>query len=165
MEVLTIVARSSIGEPKRGPDEIECWDIATKQFSAKEMLLKFNMNCRPIITFSKALDSILGGGIQIGQITEFCGSPGIGKTQVCIQLALNVQIPEIFSGNAGEAILIDTEGSFMAERAASMASELSTHLLRIAKTSEQRRIENFALQKEAAAAMTMERLSQCNLRS
>jgi RAD51-like protein 2 len=30
-----------------------------------------------------------------------------------IQLAVNVQIPEMFGGNGGEAIFIDTEGSFM----------------------------------------------------
>lgn len=28
------------------------------------------------------LDDILGGGVQIGQITEFCGEPGSGKTQI-----------------------------------------------------------------------------------
>lgn len=28
------------------------------------------------------LDEVLGGGVQIGQITEFCGEPGSGKTQI-----------------------------------------------------------------------------------
>ena len=32
---------------------------------------------------------------------------------MAIQLAVNVQIPEIFGGNGGEAIYIDTEGGFM----------------------------------------------------
>lgn len=59
--------------------------------------------------------------IFIGQITEFCGVPGVGKTQLGIQLCVDVQLPECFGGAAGEAVYIDTEGSFMVERAADMA--------------------------------------------
>ncbi|RYY70233.1 hypothetical protein EON63_22840 [archaeon] len=39
---------------------------------------------RPIITFCKAIDEMLGGGVQGGGITEVCGVPGVGKTQVCV---------------------------------------------------------------------------------
>ena len=39
-------------------------------------------NARRIITFCSDLDSILGGGIAQGQLTEFCGVPGVGKTQL-----------------------------------------------------------------------------------
>lgn len=35
-----------------------------------------------IITFCDALDEMLGGGIVLGSVTEFCGAPGIGKTQL-----------------------------------------------------------------------------------
>ena len=35
-----------------------------------------------IITFSEQLDAMLGGGIPVGKITEFCGAPGVGKTQM-----------------------------------------------------------------------------------
>jgi RAD51-like protein 2 len=40
----------------------------------------------------------------------------VGKTQLAIQLAVDVQIPELFGGNGGEAIYIDTEGSFMVSK-------------------------------------------------
>ena len=53
---------------------------------------------RPIITFCRSLDGILGGGIPIGQITEIYGQPGVGKTQLCMQLCVNVQIPDAFGG-------------------------------------------------------------------
>jgi RAD51-like protein 2 len=66
--------------------------------TAKDLFEKSGVH-RPIITFCKTMDVMLGGGVAIGQITEFCGVPGIGKTQLGIQLALNVQIPEIFNGN------------------------------------------------------------------
>jgi hypothetical protein len=58
----------------------------------------------------------------------------VGKTQLGIQLALNIQIPEIFNGLGGEAVYIDTEGSFMVERVAEMATELSSHLQKLAKS-------------------------------
>lgn len=37
---------------------------------------------QPIVTFSERLDELFGGGIPIGKLTEFCGAPGIGKTQL-----------------------------------------------------------------------------------
>ncbi|KAL1211754.1 putative DNA repair protein RAD51 [Cardamine amara subsp. amara] len=58
------------------------------------------------------LDIILGGGISCRDVTEIGGVPGIGKTQIGIQLSVNVQIPRQFGGGlGGKAIYIDTEGS------------------------------------------------------
>ena len=34
------------------------------------------------MTFCEGLDDMLGGGVPVGKITEFCGAPGIGKTQM-----------------------------------------------------------------------------------
>lgn len=49
--------------------------------SALEML-KIEPNRMPIFTLNKDLDEMLGGGVQLGKLTEFCGVPGIGKTQM-----------------------------------------------------------------------------------
>lgn len=81
-----------------------------------------------IITFVRELDALLGGGLQLAQLTEVAGAPGVGKTQLSIQLALNVQIPDAFAGMGSEALFIDTEGSFMAIRAEQMAEALLSHL-------------------------------------
>lgn len=35
-----------------------------------------------IISFCKAVDSMLGGGVHKGQLTEIAGLPGTGKTQI-----------------------------------------------------------------------------------
>jgi RAD51-like protein 2 len=35
-----------------------------------------------ISTASAALDRLLGGGVAPGCVTEFCGVPGVGKTQL-----------------------------------------------------------------------------------
>lgn len=80
---------------------------SSKQLSAvtaKDIIAKIGTGSRALITFCKAIDDMLGGGIQVGQITEFCGVPGIGKTQLAIQLSLNVQIPEVFGGLGGECV-------------------------------------------------------------
>ncbi|XP_027375640.1 DNA repair protein RAD51 homolog 3 isoform X6 [Bos indicus x Bos taurus] len=92
-----------------------------------------------IITFCSALDNILGGGIPLTKTTEICGAPGVGKTQLCssldsMQLAIDVQIPECFGGVEGEAVFIDTEGSFMVDRVVDLATACIQHLQLIAGT-------------------------------
>ncbi|KAI3791471.1 hypothetical protein L2E82_05241 [Cichorium intybus] len=74
-----------------------------------------------ITTSSLDFDNILGGGIICKEATEIGGVSGIGKTQLGIQLAVNVQIPFDYGGLGGKAIYIDTEGSFMVERALQIA--------------------------------------------
>ena len=52
-------------------------DVAAKvQLTAKDILSKY-VGTRCIITFSRNIDMMLGGGVPIGQITEFCGVPGV----------------------------------------------------------------------------------------
>eukprot|EP00958_Prasinococcus_capsulatus_P011854 scaffold1182_cov396-Prasinococcus_capsulatus_cf.AAC.27 len=89
----------------------------------------------PIITFCSELDKLLRGGIMPGHLTEFCGVPGVGKTQIGMQLAVDVQIPAALGGNEGEAVYIDTEGSFMVERASEIADALVVHLKKMANRS------------------------------
>lgn len=54
-----------------------------------------------------------------------------------MQLAVDVQIPECFGGVAGEAVFIDTEGSFMVDRAADMASACVQHCRLIAEAQQE----------------------------
>lgn len=69
---------------------------------------------------------------------------------------MNVQIPEVFNGLGGEAIYIDTEGSFIVERAAEMASEISMHLNRLARaTASGRMLSQDAIVTQMAAAQNM----------
>lgn len=99
-------------------------------------LLQEEQSMQSIVTFSEKLDSMLGGGIPLCKITEFCGAPGIGKTQMCMQLAVDVQIPERFGGVEGEAVYIDTEGSFLAERLADIAEVTVKHCQQLDTTGE-----------------------------
>jgi len=76
---------------------------------------------KKITTGSKNLDNLLGGGIETKQITEFYGEYGTGKTQICHQLVVNVQLPLEKGGLEAKAIYIDAEGTFRWERIESMA--------------------------------------------
>jgi len=54
-------------------------------------------------------------------LLELSGPPASGKTQLCHQLAVMVQLPREKGGLSGKALYIDTEGTFRPERVLSMA--------------------------------------------
>jgi len=82
---------------------------------------KERANLPKITTGSKNLDSLLGGGVEIKTVTEFFGEFGSGKTQLCHQLAINVQLPIEKGGLGKKAVYIDSEGTFRWERIEAMA--------------------------------------------
>ncbi|XP_075145515.1 DNA repair protein RAD51 homolog 3-like isoform X1 [Haematobia irritans] len=67
---------------------------------------------KKIITLIKDLDDQLLGGIALGYITELCGSSGCGKTQMCLQLCINTQLPEEAGGLASSVYYVDTNQGF-----------------------------------------------------
>ncbi|KAI8929293.1 Rad51-domain-containing protein [Entophlyctis helioformis] len=52
-----------------------------------------------VSTGSKALDALLGGGIETGAITEIFGEFRTGKTQICHTLAILCQLPMDMGGH------------------------------------------------------------------
>ncbi len=90
-------------------------------FESGEKLLERRQSIGKITTGSKALDELLGGGIETQAITELFGEFGSGKTQICHQLAVNVQLPRDKGGLEGSVIVIDTENTFRPERIVQMA--------------------------------------------
>uniref|UniRef100_A0A8D1MQN9 DNA repair protein RAD51 homolog 3 n=1 Tax=Sus scrofa TaxID=9823 RepID=A0A8D1MQN9_PIG len=129
LETLQIVRRECITNKTRYSGTAE----SGKKYTALELLEQEHTQSF-IITFCSALDNILGGGVPLTKITEICGAPGVGKTQLCMQLAVDVQIPECFGGVEGEAVFIDTEGSFMVDRVVDLATACIQHLHLIAGT-------------------------------
>ncbi len=69
-----------------------------------------------ITTGSKALDELIGGGIETQAITEVFGEYGSGKSQIAHELVVTVQLPEDMGGLNAEAVFIDTENTFRPER-------------------------------------------------
>ncbi|MEM4702087.1 MAG: DNA repair and recombination protein RadA [Archaeoglobaceae archaeon] len=90
-------------------------------FESGDKVLERRRNVKKISTGSKELDNLLGGGVETQAITELFGEFGSGKTQLCHQLAVNVQLPEDKGGLGGCAIVIDTENTFRPERIIQMA--------------------------------------------
>ncbi|MEE9410614.1 MAG: DNA repair and recombination protein RadA [Candidatus Heimdallarchaeota archaeon] len=75
-----------------------------------------------VTTSSNELDGILGGGIWTQELTEVAGGFGSGKTQLCFQLCINVQLPKEEGGLGGNAFFIDTERTFSPRRIVEIAS-------------------------------------------
>ncbi|KAI1903491.1 hypothetical protein AGOR_G00027740 [Albula goreensis] len=101
-------------------------------------LLEREQTLGTIVTFCSELDCVLGGGVPVGKTSEICGVPGVGKTQLCIQLAVDVQIPLCFGGLGGQVVYIDTEGSFLVQRVVDMAKSAVEHCSQLAEDTEQR---------------------------
>jgi DNA repair protein RadA len=80
------------------------------------------------------LDSILGGGLRSGAIYEFVGPARSGKTTLCSQCCVTVQLPPeghkitvgkdqdyLVRGRGGPAIWLDTEKTFRPDRVSRIA--------------------------------------------
>ena len=63
-----------------------------------------------ISTGINKLDSLLGGGIRGGIITDIFGATGTGKTQLTMQISINSLL------DGGQVLFLDTTGKFRPER-------------------------------------------------
>ena len=52
---------------------------------------------------SKCIDSLLGGGVETGTVTQFYGQSGTGKTSLCLMFARS-------AAEIGKVAFVDTEG-------------------------------------------------------
>jgi DNA repair protein RadA len=87
-----------------------------------------------ITTGSKNLDNLLGGkGVETRAMTEAFGAYGSGKTQLGLQLAVNVQLPLDMGGANGKAVYIDTEGTFRPDRIKQIAEAIGANPEKILK--------------------------------
>jgi len=85
-------------------------------FVRGDELVKLRSNIRHLTTGCASLDHLLGGGVETQSITEFYGEFGTGKSQICQQLCVTVQLPYEQGGLEGGALYIDTENTFRPER-------------------------------------------------
>ncbi|CAF3705599.1 unnamed protein product [Rotaria socialis] len=79
--------------------QMSVWQMTEKE---RDLITTFSTGC-PII------DDTLGGGIRLGQITELYGESGCGKTQLCIQMSLEVQRTFRARGQEAKVVYINTE--------------------------------------------------------
>ncbi len=95
--------------------------LGIRPISASQFL-QMEKNRGKITTGSNELDSILGGGIWTQEITELAGAFSSGKTQLCFQLCVNVQLPKERGGLEAKVLFIDTERTFSPKRISEIAT-------------------------------------------
>jgi DNA repair protein RadA len=115
-EIGTQVALHIISEARRQAD-VGSFESGTQLLERRKRLGRITMN-------SKALDELLGGGVETQAITEFAGEFGSGKTQLAHQIAVDAQLPVDQGGLNAETVYIDTESTFRPERISDMAKGL-----------------------------------------
>ncbi|HKZ48456.1 MAG TPA: DNA repair and recombination protein RadA [Thermoplasmata archaeon] len=90
-------------------------------FETGDVVLERRKSIVKLTTCSKALDELLGGGLETQAITEAYSEFGGGKTQLGHQLAVNVTRKPEDGGLDGDTVWIDSEGTFRPERITQMA--------------------------------------------
>lgn len=79
-------------------------------------LLGRGVASRALPTGLPNLDRALRGGLPAGTVTEVVGPPGMGKTQLCLQVTLLACMPPEKGGMGRKALYLDTERKFSASR-------------------------------------------------
>ena len=96
--------------------------IKANELKGKKVMALNGKEVGKITTGSTSLNNLLGGaGIETQAITEAAGAFGSGKTQLGLQLAVNVQLPVEKGGLNGACLFIDTESTFRPERVKQLA--------------------------------------------
>jgi len=102
-------------------------------FVRADELFKMRQPVLRLTSGNKGLDALLAGGLETQTITEFYGEYGSGKSQMCHQLCVNVQLPAERGGLDGAALYLDTENTFRLERIVQMATHLGLDPEKVAK--------------------------------
>ena len=102
-------------------------------FMRADELMKIRQTVKRLTTGSKAIDEVLAGGLETQTITEFYGEYGSGKSQLCHQMCVNVQLPTEHGGLNGAALYLDTENTFRTERIIQMAQHMGLNPQEIVK--------------------------------
>ena len=118
------LAPAGIGRKKALEVIREARSSMALSFIRADELLKMRQTVLRLTTGSKTVDELMGGGLETQTITEFYGEYGSGKSQLCHQLCVNVQLPPERGGLGGAALYIDTENTFRTERIVQMAQHL-----------------------------------------
>ncbi|CAN6179881.1 unnamed protein product [Urochloa humidicola] len=85
-----------------------------------ELLKDINEKKHFLPTGLEGIDTLLGGGLRKGQLTEITGPSSSGKTQVCLHFASNVAAKQM-----GVVMYLDTSNSFSPSRVATIIYGMS----------------------------------------
>lgn len=104
--------------------KLSACEVKLLQKAIRENVLKLNfvssydlyINRQKLSFGCRILDEYLNGGIKPQSITEIYGKSATGKSQICLQLSMMVQLPESHGGLNGSAVYITTENKFPDKR-------------------------------------------------
>lgn len=115
---------AGIGEKQAAKIISEARNSIALTFMRADELIKMRQDVQRLTTGSKAIDELVGGGLETQTITEFYGEYGVGKSVLCHQLAVNAQLPFERGGLNGSALYLDSENTFRPEWIIRMAEPL-----------------------------------------
>ncbi|KAJ8951854.1 hypothetical protein NQ318_019830 [Aromia moschata] len=114
LQQLTGIPIQQLEEARKRASEI----ILESEFSTADKIPAWER----LGTGCSSIDSILSGGIPINGLSEIFGCSGVGKTQLCLQLALTVQLPQTLGGKEKGAVYLCTEDVFPSKRLHQLAA-------------------------------------------
>ena len=131
-------------------------DIWDNEMNAYQLLQK-RKTLDFITTGSKAIDEIIGGGIESRAITEFAGPFRSGKTQIAHSLAVTIASKKVNPPN--RVLFIDTEDTTRPERMVEMAKARN-----LIKTEEETKelLARIIIQKASGAAHLIAIIENCS---
>lgn len=115
---------AGVGEKQAAKIISEARSSIALTFIRADELMEMRKNVLRLTTGSRALDELVGGGVETQTITELYGEYGVGKSILCHQLSVNVQLPVEKGGLDGSALYVDTEQTFRPEWIVRMAEHL-----------------------------------------
>lgn len=121
---MEVAAAADIGEPTADKIIKTARKVCNIDFETAAEVFEKRKLIGKISTGSKNLDALLGGGIETQAVTEFHGAFGSGKTQVGLQLAINVQLPVEKGGLNAPCVIVDAENTFRPSRIKQVADAM-----------------------------------------
>ena len=81
----------------------------------------------------------LGGGFKTGNVYEIYGEAGTGKSQLSMQMSINVTLPQEIGGLAGKAVYLDCDGGFSFRRLREISQATKAMVLPVLHPNDQQR--------------------------
>jgi RecA/RadA recombinase len=109
---------------KRQRDEYDCISTSFAPTSCSALDMLVDASHKPVLSLGcPILNNLLAGGLRKG-VTEVAGASATGKTQLCLQWALQAQLPLHLGGLDGDVVYISTEGAFPSRRLEQMIAAM-----------------------------------------
>lgn len=115
--------KQSLSEIRGGIDFINAFEIMEKQMGSPAF--SYGIKALDALTTIEELDV---AGVRLGETIEFFGPFRSGKSQICHQLCVTVQLPPELGGVGKKAVFLDTEGTFSPSRIKAIHGKLQNDL-------------------------------------